>query len=45
MVSPGSHGQASLRYFVSMEGCDANCIGEAQSKNISLQFAFAGAKA
>ena len=36
---------ASVRYFVYMEGCDANCIGEAQSQAISLQFAFAGAKA
>ena len=36
---------ASVRYVVYMEGCDANCIGEAQSKAVSLQFAFAGAKA
>lgn len=41
----GADEVASVRYFVYMEGCDANCIGEAQSKNISLQFAFAGAKA
>ena len=41
----GADEVASMRYFVYMEGCDANCIGEAQSKNISLQFAFAGAKA
>lgn len=36
---------ATVQYFVYMEGCDANCITEAQSKNITLQFAFAGAKA
>lgn len=36
---------ASVRYFVYMEGCDANCITEAQAKNLTLQFAFAGAKA
>lgn len=36
---------ASVRYFVYMEGCDENCITEAQAKNLSLQFAFAGAKA
>ena len=41
----GADEVASVRYFVYMEGCDANCIGEAQSKSISLQFAFAGAKA
>lgn len=36
---------ASVRYFVYMEGCDVNCITEAQAKNLTLQFAFAGAKA
>ncbi len=36
---------ATVQYFVYMEGCDANCITEAQSKNIALQFSFAGAKA
>lgn len=41
----GANEVASVRYFVYMEGCDANCITEAQSKDISLQFAFAGAKA
>ena len=41
----GADEVASVRYFVYMEGCDANCIGEAQSKAVSLQFAFAGAKA
>ena len=41
----GANEVASVRYFVYMEGCDANCINEAQSKDISLQFAFAGAKA
>ncbi len=41
----GADEVASVRYFVYMEGCDANCIGEAQSQAISLQFAFAGAKA
>ena len=41
----GANEVASVRYFVYMEGCDANCITEAQSKNITLQFAFAGAKA
>lgn len=41
----GADEVASVRYFVYMEGCDANCIGEAQSKAVSLQFAFAGVKA
>lgn len=41
----GANEVASVRYFVYMEGCDANCITEAQSKNLTLQFAFAGAKA
>lgn len=41
----GANEVASVRYFVYMEGCDANCITEAQSKNFTLQFAFAGAKA
>ena len=41
----GANEVATVRYFVYMEGCDENCITEAQSKNLSLQFAFAGAKA
>lgn len=36
---------ARVRYFVYMEGCDDNCITEAQSKDITLQFAFAAARA
>ena len=45
LLTLGADEVASVRYFVYMEGCDANCIGEAQSKAVSLQFAFAGAKA
>ena len=36
---------ATVRYFVYMEGCDANCIDEAQARDLSLQLAFAAAKA
>lgn len=36
---------AQVRYFVYMEGCDANCIDEAQARDITLQLAFAAAKA
>lgn len=36
---------ARVTYFVYMEGCDANCIDEAQSRDISLQFAFAATRA
>ncbi len=34
-----------VRYFVYMEGCDGNCITQAQSKDVTLQLAFAGAQA
>ncbi len=34
-----------VRYFVYMEGCDGNCITQAQSKNVVLQLAFAAAQA
>lgn len=34
-----------VTYFVYMEGCDDNCINEAQSRDISLQFAFAATRA
>lgn len=36
---------ASVRYVVYMEGCDANCIDEAQARDVVLQLAFAAAKA
>lgn len=36
---------ATVRYFVYMEGCDVNCIDEAQARDLSLQLAFAAAKA
>lgn len=36
---------ASVRYVVYMEGCDANCIDEAQAHDVVLQLAFAAAKA
>lgn len=36
---------AHVSYFVYMEGCDGNCINEAQSRDISLQFAFAATRA
>ncbi len=32
---------ARVRYFVYMEGCDANCANEAQAKDVTLQLAFA----
>ena len=41
----GADEVAHVRYFVYMEGCDENCINEAQSRDISLQFAFAATKA
>ncbi len=34
-----------VRYFVYMEGCDGNCITQAQSKDATLQLAFAGTQA
>ncbi len=34
-----------VRYFVYMEGCDANCIDEAQAKDVTLQLAFAATAA
>ncbi len=34
-----------VRYFVYMEGCDENCIDQAQSKDVTLQLAFAAAQA
>ena len=34
-----------VRYFVYMEGCDENCSSEAQSKDVTLQLAFAAAAA
>lgn len=36
---------ASAHYVVYMEGCDANCIDEAQARDVVLQLAFAAAKA
>lgn len=36
---------ANVRYVVYMEGCDANCIDEAQARDVVLQLAFAAAKA
>lgn len=36
---------ASVRYFVYMEGCDANCITQAQARSLTLAFAFAASKA
>lgn len=36
---------AHVSYFVYMEGCDENCITQAQSRDISLQFAFAASRA
>ena len=36
---------ASVRYVVYMEGCDAQCIDEAQARDVVLQLAFAAAKA
>lgn len=36
---------ASVRYVVYMEGCDANCIDEAQARDVVLQLAFAADKA
>lgn len=36
---------ARVDYFVYMEGCDENCIDEAQSRDLSLAFAFAAQKA
>lgn len=33
---------ASVEYWLYLEGCDNNCIGEVQSKNVGLQLAFAG---
>ena len=33
---------ASVEYWLYLEGCDNNCIGEVQSKNGGLQLAFAG---
>ena len=34
-----------VRYYVYMEGCDGNCITQAQSKDVTLQLAFAAAQA
>ena len=36
---------AGVHYVVYMEGCDANCIDEAQARDVVLQLAFAAAKA
>ena len=36
---------ATVRYFIYMEGCDANCITQAQARNLTLKLAFAAAKA
>lgn len=36
---------ATVRYFIYMEGCDANCITQAQARDLTLQLAFAAAKA
>ena len=36
---------AMVRYFIYMEGCDANCITQAQARDLTLQLAFAAAKA
>lgn len=33
---------ARVRYFVYMEGCDANCANEAQAQDVTLQLAFGG---
>lgn len=33
---------ASVEYWLYLEGCDDNCIGEVQSKDVGLQLAFAG---
>ena len=33
---------ATVEYWLYLEGCDENCIGEVQSKEIALQLAFAG---
>lgn len=33
---------ARVRYYVYMEGCDANCVNEAQAQDVTLQLAFAG---
>lgn len=33
---------ASVEYWLYLEGCDNNCIGEVQSKDVGLQLAFAG---
>ena len=35
----------TVRYFIYMEGCDANCITQAQARDLTLQLAFAAAKA
>lgn len=36
---------ATVQYFIYMEGCDANCITQAQARDLTLQLAFAAAKA
>lgn len=36
---------ARVRYYVYMEGCDANCANQAQAKDVTLQLAFAGTQA
>lgn len=36
---------AVVEYWLYLEGCDDNCIGEVQSKDIGLQLAFAGVAA
>lgn len=36
---------ATVQYVIYMEGCDANCITQAQARDLTLQLAFAAAKA
>ena len=45
LVTLAANEVAAVQYFVYMEGCDANCINEAQARDLSLQLAFAAAKA
>ena len=45
LVTLSSNEVATVRYFVYMEGCDENCIDEAQSRNLQLKFAFGATKA
>ena len=45
LVRLSSNEVATVRYFVYMEGCDENCIDEAQSRSLQLKFAFGATKA